>query len=98
MKLPQTTGFVNQAGGEVSLAKTSPDEQVAAAENVIRHAVSLADAEMLMEMIGLDIPPARMTCPRCTRAMGTIAHLNRCEPQTLDNRLRALADAIGARP
>lgn len=77
---------------------TAPTEEqaLATAERVILHATSLADAETLMEMLGLDVPPALMTCPRCAYIMGAIGHLRQCEPATLDERIEALADSIGA--
>lgn len=40
----------------------------------------------------------RWTAPRCRNCgylHGTIGHLKRCEPQWLDARVQALADAIG---
>lgn len=71
------------------------EEAVRTAERVIWHARSLADAEMLMEMLGLDVPPALMTCPRCGHAMGSVGHLRKCEPVALGERIMRIADSVG---
>lgn len=54
MKLPQTTGFVNQAGGEVSLAADDPENQALAARLIGRHARDDAERREFLAMLGLE--------------------------------------------
>lgn len=92
MKLPQTTGFVNQAGGEVTLAAASPEEQVLAAALVIRHGKSIADISMLHEMLGLTPPPAGR-CPDCAGFTAAPDHASTCAPGSAV-RIMAIAGGI----
>jgi hypothetical protein len=77
MKLPQTTGFVTQAGGEVSLAADDPENQALAAMCVIRHARDISDASMLHEMLGLGPAPAGR-CPDCGNPAALAGHETTC--------------------
>lgn len=69
---------------------------VSAATCVIKHAVSIPDALMLLEMTGLDAPPMLLRCGACGNPPAYTAHALRCEPEKTAERIRRLADSIGA--
>ena len=72
-----TSGFINQAGGEVSLDADDPENQVLAAACVIRHSRSIADVNMLHEMLGLAPSPAGR-CPDCAGFTAAPGHAKTC--------------------
>lgn len=85
------------AAGSVLIEPPTTDEAIAAAGVVIRHSRSGAEAETLMEMLGLNVPLTRFSCPRCTYPLGSVGHTVTCEPQATAARVTALAARIGSR-
>lgn len=70
------------------------EQALATAERVILHAKSLADAELLMEILGLDGTPVDL-CGNCGQPDGLPAHKATCGPATAE-RIMRLANSIGA--
>ena len=88
-----TTGFLDQAGGEVSLAADDPENQVLAAMCVIRHARDIDDAAELHAMLGLTPePPGR--CPDCGNPAALAGHDRTCGPASAE-RIMRITGSIG---
>jgi hypothetical protein len=67
---------------------------VLAATCAIRHALSIPDALLLLEVIGIDAPPLLLRCGQCGNPPACADHKRTCAPRAAERVMR-LADSIG---